>query len=250
MNVRKRLCFVLTCLACIVLFAACKRAYQENQLVGSWRLDNGAADARLTYYSNHTWVLVVLSSDSQITSGTAFGSWRLDGDRVNTTTESALDNKPSKADEIGEITKLTASALVLRNRDVNNKETTSTFSRIEAPTTTLSDEECTAKLLGTWLYSYTNSAKLVGARLYESYQSNGLAVSHGTIYRNGQSSPFPNVSGTWRVENGLLVTAITNSEAPASVRNKEVRDQILQITDSQFSFRDEHGFIKKNLRVQ
>src|ERR1700760_4542901 len=85
MNAQKRVCLSFTCLACIILFAACNHAYQENQLIGSWRLNNGATDARLTYYSNHTWALVVLSSDSRIASGTVFGSWRMNGNLVNTT---------------------------------------------------------------------------------------------------------------------------------------------------------------------
>jgi hypothetical protein len=238
------------CLVSAVCLTGCNHVYRADQLVGSWRLDRSGADARFTFYSNQTWVLIVNSSDTRVSSGTAFGTWGLNGNRVSTTTESALDNKAANAKEVADIIKLTASTLIMRNRDVNGQENTSVFHRTDTPVPLLSDEEYIQKLLGTWLYSYTNATKLAAVRLYTNYQPNGTAYWHGTIYKSNQSSPAPNASGTWRVEGGYLITEITNAQSGSLKGGSPTRDQIFQITDSQFSFRDEDGAIKKDLRTQ
>lgn len=240
----------VSCLFSALLLAGCSRSYKDDQITGSWRLDNANIDARLTYYTNHTWALIVESPDGRVPSGSALGTWKLEGDRVSTITESALNNNPSRAAETARIIQLDASTLVIRNTDTNGAEKTSALKRADSPAAIASDDEYTRKLSGTWLYSYTNKTKAAGMRLYSIYEPGGTASWHGTIYKADTYTPAPNAFGLWRVEHGILITTITNTQANSLPSNQEARDQILQVTDSQFSFRDEKGALKKDLRVQ
>jgi hypothetical protein len=165
-------------------------------------------------------------------------------------TESTFSNvAPSKAIETAQIVQLDASTLVIRSANTNGTRRTLAFKRVDSPAVIASDDEYTHKLLGTWQYGYTNRAKVAGVRLYCTYAPAGTASWHGTIYRSDVSVPAPDIFGLWRVEHGFLVTSITNAPA-ASLPDKEARDQILQVTDSQFTFRDENGALKKYLRTQ
>lgn len=250
MKVRKNGCGLLGCVTLLSLVVGCTHVYQDKQLIGSWQLESRTSDARFTYYPNHTWALVVTSSDSRVPSGTAFGSWKLTGDRISVITESTLDNKPSRKEEIATVVTLTSSSLTIINQESNGAERTSSFHRIDVAAAVPSDEECAQKLQGTWLYLYTNKVKSAGLRAYSSYQSDGKASWHGTIYRGTESSRTPNALGKWRVEHGYLITGVTNSEGGVLPTNTETRDEIIQITDSQFSYRDESGTIKKELRME
>ena len=232
------------------VFIGCKQSIHENQLVGSWKLENSVADARFTYYANHTWVMTIVSSDAQIPSGSEFGDWKLDGNRIITITRCTLDNIAGNTSEIGSIVKLTDSVLVEKTPDINGQTKTSTFHKIDAPAASVSDAELCRNLVGTWVFSYTNASKAAGVLLYSSYQPNGTAFWHGIIFKENQSLPMPEANGVWKVENGYLGTTITNSQSSQLAANKETRDQIISITDSQFTYRDEQDTIKKVVRLK
>jgi len=233
----------------LLAVVGCKRSFQESQLVGSWQLDVQAADVRFTYYTNHTWVMIITSSEN-IPSGSEFGEWKLDGDRLTITTRSALDDAATNVRETGKIEKLNNSVLIEKNQDVGGKTKTSAFHRVEMPSASVADSEFTQKLVGTWRYSYTNTTKPTGVLLYSIYRADGNALWHGTIYKESDSLPMPKASGIWRVDRGYLSTTITNIQSNLLQINKESRDQILSITDSQFTYRDEQGIVKKVIRIQ
>jgi hypothetical protein len=244
MNSEKRVSTIWIWTVLLFLAAGCSRTYRENQLIGSWQLDNPMSDTRLTYYTNHTWILTVISSDSRVPSGVEFGTWVLEGNRVSATTQSTLEDKAANVRETAEIQGLTDTALVLEGK------AKSTFRKVDQPAAVSSDADCAQKLEGTWLYAYTNKAKLEGMRVYEDYHPGGVAFSRGTLYKQGKSFSAPNTSGTWRVDHGSLITAITNAPPDLLARfgNKESRDEIILVTDSQFSYRDANGAIKKVVR--
>jgi hypothetical protein len=248
MNIGRAVLASSICAAILPFVGGCHRAYEENQLVGSWQLEVPMADARFTYYTNHTWVLTVVSSDSRVPSGCAFGSWKLQGDRVSTITYSTLDDRPARTDEAARITKLTSASLVVDGEDIAGKKNISVFHKVDTSAALPPDSECARKLTGTWLYSYTNVAKVGGARLYSEYEPSGRMFCHGMLYDGEKSAPAPDAFGYWKIDGGFLVTAITNSQSRVLAGNKESRDEIILITDSQFSYRDEAGAVKKVLR--
>jgi hypothetical protein len=238
----------LICIFSAIVLAGCKKSFQESQLIGSWQLGVHVADARVTYYPNHTWVMIMVSSDDRVPSGSEFGEWKLDGNRLITITRYTFDNRVSNTSETGTIAKLNDSTLIEKTSSDNGQTKKSTFNKIEAPLASVSDDELSQKVIGTWISTYTNTTKLAGTLIYSIYDKNGSAHWHGTVFKESQSQPLPNADGKWRVENGYLVTAITNLSSNQTPPSQESRDQILSITDSQFTYRDEHGTIKKALR--
>jgi hypothetical protein len=233
----------LICISGTIFLAGCQKSFQENQLIGSWKLDVHVADARITYYQNHTWVMLMVSSDERIPTGTEFGEWKLDGNHLETITHSTFDNHATDKTETGTIIKLNDSTLVEKTSDDSGQTKTSTFQKIDAPFASIPDDEISQKIVGTWISTYTNATKLAGTLIYSIYDKNGSAHWHGTLFRESGAQPLPSAEGNWHVENGYLVTVITNLSS-----SQESRDQILSITDSQFTYRDEKDTIKKALR--
>jgi hypothetical protein len=223
----------------------CGHSVHEGQLVGSWQLDIQVADARVTYYPDHTWVMTLSSSRADIPNSSEFGKWKLQGDHLVTTTFSTLGNTATRALETSTITKLEEKALELKSRDQSGRIKTTTFHRANSPAAPVSDEDCRQGLAGTWTFSDTNSQKKTGALLYSSYRADGGASWRGTIYRESGSQPAPFATGLWRVQGGLLYTSVTNSEGPLPADSKEERDEIIFLTPSQFTYRDEQGMIHK-----
>jgi hypothetical protein len=233
------------CLSAVVALAGCgKSSFQDSQLVGSWKLENPAADLRLTYYPNHTWVMIATSPDKSVPTGAEFGGWKLNGNQLLLVTSCGMDNQPVNNREVGTIVKLNDSVLVFANGATKNP----TFHKSDAPTAAIPDKELAGKLVGSWMFSYTNVPRAMGVLLYSAYQPNGVAHWQGTIYQHAQSHPAPKASGTWLVQNGYMLTAITNSEPNQLGATKQSRDQILSVTDSQFTYKDEQGSIQKVLR--
>lgn len=212
--------------------------------MGSWKLENPAADLRLTYYPNHTWVMIATSPDKSVPTGAEFGGWKLNGNQLLLVTSCGMDNQPVNNREVGTIVKLNDSVLVFANGATKNP----TFHKSDAPTAAIPDKELAGKLVGSWMFSYTNVPRAMGVLLYSAYQPNGVAHWQGTIYQHAQSHPAPKASGTWLVQNGYMLTAITNSEPNQLGATKQSRDQILSVTDSQFTYKDEQGSIQKVLR--
>jgi hypothetical protein len=234
----------------LCVFTGCKRTYQESQLIGSWQLDVHVADARVTYYVNHNWVVTLISSNDNVPSGSEFGEWKLEGDNLITVTRSTFDNAATNVRETAKILKLNDSVLSEKTQDNSGKTKTSTFHKIDAPAASVSDIELAQKLIGTWRYSYTNTDKLTGMLLYSLYKSDGSASWRGTLFKEDRSLPAPPASGVWRFENGDLITTITNVQTDSSAINKESSDGIILVTESQFTYRDGQGIVKKEIRVQ
>jgi len=239
----------LICILAAFALAGCKQSFQESQLVGSWRLDIHIADTRVTYYPNHTWVVTMVSSDDRVPSGSEFGEWKLEGNRLTTITRCMFDNRSASASETGTIVKLNRSTLVEKTSNNGGQTKTSTFHKIDAPLASISDDELSQKVVGSWISTYTNTTKLAGTLIYGIYDKNGSAHWHGTVFKKSESRPLPDADGTWRVKNGYLVTAITNLSSKQTLPSQESRDQILSVTDSQFTYRDEQDTIKKALRM-
>jgi hypothetical protein len=228
----------------ILTIIGCSHSFKESQLVGSWQLDVQNADVRFTYYPNHTWIMTITGTES-LPSESEFGEWKLEGDSLMLITRSGLDDKVSNVQETGKIRELNNSVLVELNQDANGKTRTSSFHRVGSPSPSVSDDEFAQRLVGTWRYSYTNTAKLAGVLLYSSYQKDGRAFWHGTIYKESGSISAPKASGNWQVENGFLKTTITNSQPNGPSMNQGSQDEIISVTDSQFTYRDEQGVLKK-----
>jgi hypothetical protein len=66
--------------------------------------------------------------------------------------------------------------------------------------------------------------------------------------RDGEESLTPSASGIWRVEQSGLFTTITNIDQKGVPSNKESRDEIVFVSDSDFVFRDESGVVQKVLK--
>ena len=235
---------------CIGLTGCNNHHYTEKQLIGSWQLDIHVADARVTYYTNHMWVGTITSSDSRVPSGSEFGSWMLNGNNLETVTFSTLNEASPDAKDVARIDRLNESSMVeiIGNKDISANSKKSSFHKIDGPCPLMTDDDLAQRLIGTWVYSYTNSVKHAAVCLFSSYQSNGTALWHGTRMRDGDESPTPNASGIWRVEQGGLFTTITNIEQKGAPINKESRDEIVFVTDSDFVFRDESGVVKKEFK--
>jgi len=227
----------------------CKRAYQESQIIGSWQLDVQVADARVSYYKNHSWVATLNSSRENIPSGTEIGNWKLEGDRLISVTRSTFDNKEVNTRDVGRIIKLTESLLVEEAQE-NGRTKTFTLHKVDLPAILVSDTDLTRKLVGTWQFSMTNAANSTGALLYSTYQTNGSAFWSGTIYKDSRPMPMPKASGVWRVEQGHLKTTIMQSQSSLLPINKESSDAILFVTDSQFTYCDEQATLHKVLRIR
>lgn len=260
MNLKNPLHFIaskvlklLVPLSCSIAITGCNNHhYTEMQLIGSWQLDANVADARVTYYTNHMWVGTVTSSDTRVPNGSEFGGWMLNGNHLETITYSTLNGASSDAKEITKIDSLNKSTMVQiqENEDVNSNHKKSRFHRIDAPCPLMADDDLTHKLTGTWEYSYTNPVKHAAVCLFSIYETNGAALWHGTMIKDGEELPTANAAGIWQVEKGCLFTTITNIDQKGVPINKESRDEIVFITDSEFIFRDDHGVVKKVLKQQ
>jgi hypothetical protein len=231
------------CIA-IGLLSGCGAHYTESQLLGSWQLESHATDARITYYPDHNWVMTVTSNDPRVESGAGFGVWRLEGNQLSTVTLSTLGNEAVSSREVAKITRLTDSSLVWErgSKAVN-------FRRTSGSAAALSDTELTRRLEGTWRHSSTNSTRSVGTSADSLYRADGYASWHGTAYDVQQAKPLPRASGAWYVNNGQLVTTITNAEPGLKLPKEETRDELILVTDSQFTYRDARGNTHKALRV-
>jgi hypothetical protein len=238
----------LVCISSLFGLAGCSKSFQEHQLIGSWKLDVHVADARITYYPNHTWVTVMVSSDDRVPSGSEFGEWKLEGNHILTVTRCTFDNSAKNQLETGTIIDLKDATLVEKTSGDDGQTKTSTFQKIDAPAASISDDDLSPKMIGTWIFTYTNTTKLAGTLIFSTYEKNGSAHWRGTVFKESKSEPLPNADGTWRIENGFLITAITSLSSGQTPPSRVARDQILSVTDSQFTYRDEQDTIKKALR--
>jgi hypothetical protein len=196
------------------------------------------------------WVGTITSSDSRVPSGSEFGRWMLNGNNLERITFSTLNGAGSDAKEVARIDSLNESSMVeiTENQDISANSKKSRFHKIEGPCPLMTDDELAQKLVGTWVYSYTNPVKHTAVCLFSSYQSNGTALWHGTRMRDGEESLTPSASGIWRVEQSGLFTTITNIDQKGVPSNKESRDEIVFVSDSDFVFRDESGVVQKVLK--
>ncbi len=196
------------------------------------------------------WVETLTSSDNRVPNGSEFGSWKLSGNKLETVTFSTLNGASSDAKDVAKIDSLNESNMVeiSRNKDISANSKMSSFHKVDGPCPLMTDDELAKRLVGTWVYSYTNSFKHFAVCLFSSYQSNGTALWNGSQLRNGQEFPVPNASGIWRIEQGGLFTTITNIEQKGVLINKESRDEIVFVTDSDFIFREESGVVRKELK--
>jgi hypothetical protein len=222
----------------VFILAGCKESFREEQLIGSWQYDASAADIRLTYYSNHTWVMTVENSKGSVPNGTAFGEWFLADNRLTEITHSTFDNKDTGGCITNTIIKLSNLVLLDQNLQRTN---ISSFHRVDSPAVTGSDNELFNKLVGTW------TTMLGTDVLYNVYRPNGTANWHRAIpFDASKSQPLPDLNGVWAVEKGCLVSAVTNSLNRAW--NMPTHKQILFIGDSQFTYLDDSDTVQKALR--
>jgi hypothetical protein len=248
MNTRTKL---VACIYAAFVLLGCEHSLQEGQLVGSWQLDIHVADARVTYYADHTWAMTLTSSNTDIPSSSEFGDWKLQGNRLVTNTRSTLDNIATNMLETATIVKLDGSVLVWKVQDQSGHSKTSTLHRTDMAAAPVTDADFTRRLVGTWIFSFTNSDKLTGALLYSSYRADGSTSWRGTVYRESRSQEMPKATGVWRVQEGHLSTTITNSQQSNLLPiGKESRDEIISVTGSQFTYRDDQGTIYKVVRAQ
>ena len=87
----------LAILALVTLCVACtSSAVEEKKLLGSWELDIGVGmKAIVTYSADHTFVV----SFRGIVTGSATGTWRIEGDKLITKTKTNTTNKDKEGQE-------------------------------------------------------------------------------------------------------------------------------------------------------
>ncbi len=243
-----KLCIALS-LACFL--TGCGRSYKDSQLVGSWQLDVSLANAIITYHPDHTWVMTLTSSKNDIPNGSQSGDWKIEGNRLVTMTRSTLNNAVTNIQETAEIMKLNDSQLLWQTQGKDGKKRISKLHRVASaePAAVSTDAELTRSLVGTWTLSVTNT-KGLRAVFYKTYQADGSAIWHGTMYSQTRTQAAPNASGVWRVEQGNFFTTVTNSSSRLIPVNKESRDKIISVTASQFIYKDENGKIETANRTE
>lgn len=239
---------LLSGLAAVTL-VGCKHSYHENQLMGSWRRESEAANVCFTYFTNHTWLMTVTSHINTVSDEAQFGDWKIDGSHLVMVTRSSFDAAATKIAEEASLLKLNDSTLSFKKMDLAGDGKPYTFHRVNPRDFFPEDKLLSRQLVGTWQSSHTNSDRKIGDVVYSIYNSNGVAKWHGAIYKESELISVPASFGTWRVEQGCLVTEVTKSENDKWVGAKS-KDEILFLISSQFVYRDDTGTMKKMLRVK
>lgn len=103
----------------------------------------------------------------------------------------------------------------------------------------LSDSELAQRLTGTWILSVINTDSVTFSGEV-SYRPDGTVVWQGTTSDKSGRQSFL-VEGTWLIQGGFLFTRPTRSTLPGMENRPEDRDQIISISETEFTYRDAAG---------
>lgn len=221
-----------------VLLGGCQRTANPKLILGTWQFDAGSQSAKWTYFNDHTWRLSV----SGATNGMLAGDWALRGNQLITTTRhSTLAQAPLSVGETVILVRLTP--FVMEVKSANNPGSNILLQRINSDAA-----ELRQKVSGTWTSDVTNKSNGMTAHTSSTYQTGGKAIWSGTVTAGSKTLKIEK-TGEWWVEHGYLCTVVTN---PLSVSASEIervcRDEIVEVSSDQFSFRDSEGRLQATTR--
>ncbi len=199
-----------------------------------------AYKAKWTYFGDHTWRLSVSGS----TNAALAGDWVLDGNRLTTITrQSSLAPGTLSGQETVVLSKLTSSLMEATPKDRKVGEKTYVLRRVEAD-----DAGLTLRLAGTWTDAVANTNNGVSAHMSSTYETEGKATWSATV-TGGLDTETIVRTGEWWVEYGYLCAVVTNP-APLSLSALEAvsRDEIVEVTPTQFTFLDSQGTLHTTSR--
>jgi hypothetical protein len=110
------------------------------------------------------------------------------------------------------------------------------------------DGEITRRIVGKWKVNEAVSQGL-SANGFVSFTGHGTLASKGELTR-GRCHMSIEYSGTWVVENGLLIETVTNGNSNLVHIGLVTRDKILSIDDRRLSYQTEKGRIITRERIR
>jgi hypothetical protein len=112
---------------CLPLFG-CGRSYRDAELVGSWQFAGSGNAYTYTFSPDHTFTYSVVSSKDLRN----FGDWAMHADQLAITLRTSSFSPIVVSNrETVQITKLTDSVLILKDRDRNDEPRERTFRRLK-----------------------------------------------------------------------------------------------------------------------
>lgn len=223
----------------MLVLTSCKRSVAPTQLEGSWQWHGGGAQITWAYLKDHTWVMGV----SGATNAALTGSWKLDGHRLTTTTRSStLSDMAAPKEEVVEIQELDGSTLVVDSPDARGGSRVLTLQRLDG-----SDGALARKLLGAWIVWSTNASSGTLISGTRTFREDGTALWDLVIHTQSRTQAVT-MQSEWRVDGGVLSETPTNATSQSIRLNKESRDQVVFVTDSQFVYRDDDGKVHLNMK--
>jgi hypothetical protein len=110
----------------------------------------------------------------------------------------------------------------------------------------LSDSKAQRLLIGNW----TEVSRPILKENITTLRTDGTFVSNGTLAANGRAITVK-FEGRWHVQNGVLISEITESSAPFIILVGRIsHDTIITLAKTEYRYRDDEGKEEKWLRLQ